>query len=52
MLGIKVEPKESLDLYVYPQIKLINEEKDSLSNIMIIRETGVGKSTLIHSFIN
>ena len=52
MLGKKVESKEGLDFYVYPQIKLTNEEKDSSSNIMIIGETGVGKSTWIHSFIN
>ena len=52
MLGRKVESKEGLDFYVYPQVKLTNEEKDSSSNIMIIGETGVGKSTWIHSFIN
>ena len=52
MLGRKVEPKNGLDFYVYPQRKLTNEEKESSSNIMIIGETGVGKSTWIHSFIN
>ena len=52
MLGRKVESIGGLDFYVYPQVKLTNEEKDSSSNIMFIGETGVGKSTLIHSFIN
>ena len=52
MLGRKVGTKDGLDFYVYPQIKLSNEEKESSSNIMIIGETGVGKSTWIHSFIN
>ena len=52
MLGRKIESKEGLDYYVYPQVKLTNEEKDSSSNIMFIGEIGVGKSTLMHSFIN
>ena len=52
MLGEKVESKNGLDFYVYPQRKLTNEELDSSSNIMVIGETGVGKSTWIHSFIN
>jgi GTP-binding protein EngB required for normal cell division len=52
MLGRKIGTKEGLDFYVYPQIKLTNEDKESSSNIMIIGETGVGKSTWIHSFIN
>ena len=50
MIGRKIESKEGFDFYVYPQVKLTNEEKES--NIMLIRETGVGKSTLMHSFIN
>jgi len=52
MLGRKVGTNDGLDFYVYPQVKLTNEEKESSSNIMIIGETGVGKSTWIHSFIN
>ena len=52
MLGPKVETKNGLDFYVYPQVELTNEEKDTSSNIMVIGETGVGKSTWIHSFIN
>lgn len=52
MLGKKVETKYGMDFYVYPQKKFTNEELESSSNIMIIGETGVGKSTWIHSFIN
>ena len=52
MLGRKVDPKNGLDFYVYPQRKLTNEELQTSSNIMVIGETGVGKSTWIHSFIN
>ena len=52
MQGRQVESKNELNFYVYPQRKLTNEEKESSSNIMIIGETGVGKSTWIHSFIN
>ena len=52
MLGRKVESINGLDFYVYPQLKLTNEQKECSSNIMVIGETGVGKSTWIHSFIN
>jgi GTP-binding protein EngB required for normal cell division len=52
MLGYKAETKNGLDIYVYPEIKLSNEAKDCSSNIMVIGETGVGKSTWIHCFIN
>ena len=52
MLGRKAEPKNGLNFYIYPPRNLSNEEKETSSNIMIIGETGVGKSTWIHSFIN
>ena len=52
MLGRKVESINGLDFYVYPQLNLTNEQKECSSNIMVIGETGVGKSTWIHSFIN
>ena len=52
MLGRKAESKNGLDFYIYPPRNLTNEEKETSSNIMIIGETGVGKSTWIHSFIN
>lgn len=44
--------KNGLNFYIYPPRNLSNQEKDTSSNIMIIGETGVGKSTWIHCFIN
>ena len=52
MLGRKIGDKNGLDFYLYPQINLTNEEKDKSLNIMILGETGVGKSTWLHSLIN
>ena len=52
MLGVKCGSKDGIDFYVYPQKKLTNEEKNCSSNIMVIGETGVGKSTWLHGFIN
>ena len=52
MLGRKAESKNGLDFYIYPPRYLSNEERETSSNIMIIGETGVGKSTWIHCFIN
>jgi len=52
MLGRKAESKNGLDFYIYPPRNLSNEERETSSNIMIIGETGVGKSTWIHCFIN
>ena len=52
MLGRKAESKNGLDFYIFPPRNLSNEERETSSNIMIIGETGVGKSTWIHSFIN
>ena len=44
--------KNGLNYYIYPYINLSIEEKQYSSNIMIIGETGVGKSTWLHCFIN
>ena len=52
MLGVKCESKDGIDFYVYPQREFTNEEKNCSSNIMVIGETGVGKSTWLHGFIN
>ena len=56
MLGENVPEKkgknDGLTYYVYPQIELSEEEKNCSSNIMVIGETGVGKSTWLHCFIN
>ena len=52
MLGEKVKSENGFDFYVYPQIELTEMEKKRSSNIMVIGETGVGKSTWLHCFIN
>ena len=45
MLGRKIGDKNGLDFYLYSQINLTKVEKDKSLNIMILGETGVGKST-------
>ena len=52
MLGEKIESKNGIDYYVYPEYEFTEEEKRKSSNIMVIGETGVGKSTWLHCFIN
>ena len=52
MLGEFKKNKNGLNYYIYPKINLGIEEKQYSSNINIIGETGVGKSTWLHCFIN
>ena len=52
MLGEKIKSENGFDFYVYSQIELTEMEKKHSSNIMVIGETGVGKSTWLHCFIN
>ena len=52
MLGEKIETKNGLDFYVFPQEELTYTEDQRSINIMIIGETGVGKSTWLHCFLN
>ena len=52
MLGEKVETKNGLDFYVFPQEELTYTEDQRSINIMVIGETGVGKSTWLHCFLN
>ena len=53
MLGEKIESKNGIDYYVYPEYEFTEEENLKMSsNIMVIGETGVGKSTWLHCFIN
>ena len=49
---LNVSLKMELIFMFYPQRELTNEEKNCSSNIMVIGETGVGKSTWLHGFIN
>ena len=51
ILGGKINSKEKLDYYLYPEVELNKEQKKIASNILIIGETGVGKSTWIHSIL-
>ena len=52
ILGQKIESINGLDFYLYPQKNLTKEELNKSLNLLCIGETGVGKSTMIHSFIN
>ena len=52
MLGEKVETKNGLDFYVFPQEELTYTEEQHSINIMVIGEAGVGKSTFLHCFLN
>lgn len=52
MLGEKVETKNGLDFYVFPQEELTYTEDQRSINIMVVGETGVGKSTFLHCFLN
>jgi GTPase SAR1 family protein len=52
MLGEKVNTENGLDFYVFPQEELTDAEEQRSINIMVIGETGVGKSTWLHCFLN
>ena len=52
LLGNKLETKDGLDYYLYPQKLLSSQEKENSVNIMVFGETGVGKSTWIQSLLN
>lgn len=52
MLGTKIQTLNDLDFYLYPKINFSIKEKETSSNILIIGETGVGKSAWAHCLIN
>ena len=52
MLGKKVNFRNGLVFYEYPQRIFTNEEMDSSTNILVIGETGNGKSTWLNCLIN
>lgn len=52
ILGRKLYSKNDLDFYLFPKIELTDEQKQQSSNIMLVGETGVGKSLWTHSLIN
>ena len=52
MLGNILEKRNGFDIYLYPQINFTKEEKDKSTNIMVIGETGTGKSFWLHNLVN
>jgi len=53
ILGSKIDSIGNFSIYEYPPLKqLIQKEKGSSTNILVIEETGHGKSTLINALIN
>ena len=52
IVGEKIDSNNGLDFYLYPKANLTDIQKTNSFNIMIIGETGVGKSTWIHSLLN
>ena len=52
VLGEKLYSKNGLNFYLYPKANLLENKEKEAFTIMIIGETGVGKSTWIHSLLN
>ena len=52
VLGEKLYSKNGLNFYLYPKTNLLKNKEKEAFTIMIIGETGVGKSTWIHSLLN
>ena len=52
ILGQKIDEKGDLQFYLFPKVQFTYTELDCASNIIIAWETGVGKSTWIHAFLN
>jgi len=47
-----IEKKGNLNIYLYPSVKLKDKEEINALSLMVVGQTGCGKTTLLNSFIN
>ena len=52
ILGQRLYQKGDLEFFLFPKVQFTSLKLECASNIMIVGETGVGKSTWIHAFLN
>ena len=52
ILGSIINSEGKLKYYLYPQLTLNTIQKEPSTNILVLGETGVGKSTWINSLLN
>jgi GTP-binding protein EngB required for normal cell division len=52
ILGKKLDKKGDLEFFLFPKVQFTSLQLECASNIMVAGETGVGKSTWIHAFLN